>query len=39
MVWMLAAFCLLSYTTQNSFLYVSFDKEGIINVFIKAVLP
>ena len=29
----------LSYITQNSFPFVSFDKEGIINVFIKKVLP
>ena len=29
----------LSYVTQNSFPFVSFDKEGIINVFIKTVLP
>ena len=29
----------LSYVTQNSFLFVSFDKEGIINVLIKTVLP
>ena len=27
------------YVTQNSFPFVSFDKEGIINVFIKTVLP
>ena len=25
--------------TQNSFPFVSFDKEGIVNVFIKTVLP
>ena len=25
--------------TQNLFLFVSFDKEGIINVFTKTVLP
>ena len=29
----------LSHITQNSFPFVSFDKEGIINVFIKTVLP
>ena len=29
----------LSYITQNSFPFVSFDKEGIVNVFIKTVLP
>ena len=25
--------------TQNTFPFVSFNKEGIINVFIKTVLP
>ena len=29
----------LSYTTQNSFPFVLFDKERIINVFINTVLP
>ena len=29
----------LSYVTQNLFPFVSFDKEGIINVFTKTVLP
>ena len=30
---------LLSYITQNLFPFVSFDNEGIVNVFIKTVLP
>ena len=29
----------LSYITQNWFPFVSFDKEGIINVFNERVLP
>ena len=29
----------LSYIIQNSFPFVSFDKEGIINFFIKTKLP
>ena len=29
----------ISYITQNSFPFVSIDKEGIVNVFIKTVLP
>ena len=29
----------LSYITQNSLPFVSFGKEGIINVFVKTVLP
>ena len=32
-------YIMICYITQNSLPFVSFDKEGIIYVFIKTVLP